>query len=78
MLRLIVLVAAFAFTGTAHAQTAPSASDIASYTGLHLAAHEGRTDEIERLITAGADLNAVIVRAEHLPTWPPSRPTMKR
>jgi len=58
MLHSIILVVALAFTGTAHAQTAPSASDIASYNGLHLAAHEGRADEIKRLITAGADLNA--------------------
>ena len=44
--------------GAAHAQTAPSNSDIASYFGLHLAAHEGRVEEINRLIAEGADLNA--------------------
>ena len=58
MLRSLIIAATLAFCGAAHAQTAPSASDIASYTGLHLAAHEGRVDEIDRLITAGADLNA--------------------
>ena len=58
MLRSLIIAAALAFCGSAHAQTAPSASDIASYTGLHLAAHEGRVDEIKRLIAAGADLNA--------------------
>lgn len=40
------------------AQTAPSASEIASYDGLHLAAHSGRLDQIDRLIAAGADLDA--------------------
>ncbi|AVX05929.1 ankyrin-1 (plasmid) [Maritalea myrionectae] len=45
-------------TSTAVAQTAPSAFDIASYTGLHLASHEGQVAEIDRLIAQGADLNA--------------------
>ena len=58
MLRSLIIATALAFCGAAHAQTAPSASDIASYTDLHLAAHEGRVDEIKRLIAAGADLNA--------------------
>ena len=58
MLRSLIIVAALALSGAANAQTAPSAADIASYTGLHLAAHEGHVDEINRLIAAGADLNA--------------------
>lgn len=58
MLRSLIMAATVAFCGAAHAQTAPSASEIASYGGLHLAAHEGRVDEINRLITSGADLNA--------------------
>ncbi len=58
MLRSLIIAATVAFCGMAHAQTAPSASEIASYTGLHLAAHEGRVDEINRLIASGADLNA--------------------
>lgn len=58
MLRSLIIAATVAFCGTAHAQTAPSATEIASYTGLHLAAHEGRMDEINRLIASGADLNA--------------------
>ena len=41
----------------ANAQTAPSAAEIASYSGLHLAAHEGRADDIERLIAEGANPN---------------------
>ncbi|AXI43997.1 ankyrin repeat domain-containing protein [Sulfitobacter sp. SK011] len=58
MLRSLIIAASVAFCGTAHSQTAPSASDIASYSGLHRAAHEGQVDEINRLIAAGADLNA--------------------
>jgi ankyrin repeat protein len=58
MLRSLIIAAALAFDSAALAQTAPSASDIASYTGLHLAAHEGRVDEINRLIEQGHDLNA--------------------
>lgn len=56
MFRSIVLM--LVLSGAASAQTAPSASDIASYTGLHLAAHRGQVSEITRLIAAGADLNA--------------------
>ena len=58
MLRSLIIVAALALTGAAQAQTAPSASEIATYTGLQLAAHEGRVDEINRLIAQGADVNA--------------------
>ncbi|MGB5865340.1 MAG: ankyrin repeat domain-containing protein, partial [Sulfitobacter sp.] len=57
MLRSFLLALAIGTAGSSHAQTAPSASDIASYTGLHLAAYEGDVDEINRLIAAGADLN---------------------
>jgi len=42
----------------ANAQVAPSQSQIAKYDGLHLAAHEGDVTEIERLVEAGADVNA--------------------
>ncbi|MHA6267125.1 ankyrin repeat domain-containing protein [Aliiroseovarius sp. CAU 1755] len=58
MLRFLIIAATFAFTGVAHAQTAPSTSDIASYTGLHLAAHEGHLDDVNRLIASGADVDA--------------------
>lgn len=57
MLRSLLLALAVGAVGYAQAQTPPSASDIRSYTGLHLAAHEGDVDEINRLIAAGADLN---------------------
>ncbi|OSP53613.1 ankyrin repeat domain-containing protein [Pseudoruegeria sp. SK021] len=58
MLRSIIFAATVGLCGSAHAQTAPSASDIASYTGLHLAAHQGDVAAINRLIAADADLNA--------------------
>jgi ankyrin repeat protein len=54
MFRFLLLVAGLAWASSAVAQTAPSASDIASYTGLHLAAHEGDVAEINRLLAAGA------------------------
>ncbi len=57
MLRSLLFALAIGTVGSAHAQRAPSASDIASYTGQHLAAHEDNVDEISRLIAAGADLN---------------------
>lgn len=57
MLRSLIIIAALSVTGSAKAQIAPSATEIASYTGLHLAAHEGDVDEINRLIVQGADLN---------------------
>lgn len=58
MLRSIILIAGLAMSGSAHAQTAPSAADIATYSGLHLAAHQGDVAEINRLLAAGADPDA--------------------
>ena len=43
---------------TALAQVAPSAVEAAAYTGLHAAAHKGDTAKLQRLIAAGATLNA--------------------
>lgn len=57
MLRSLLIFASLALSSAAIAQTAPTRSDIASYTGLHLAAHEGQVAEINRLIATGADLN---------------------
>jgi len=57
MLRSLIIAAALSLSAAAFAQTAPSASDIASYSGLHLAAHKGRVEEIESLIAAGEDPN---------------------
>ncbi len=42
----------------ATAQVPPTASEVARYSGLHVAAHKGDIAEIERLISAKADLNA--------------------
>ena len=39
-----------------HAQTAPSASEIENFQGLHLAAHEGDVEATKRFIKNGADL----------------------
>ena len=47
-----------ALSSSAVAQTAPSASELAAYDGLFLAAHEGDVAAIERLVAAGADVNA--------------------
>lgn len=40
------------------AQIAPNASEIASYRGLHAAAHRGDLQEIAKLVAAGQDVNA--------------------
>ena len=42
----------------AAAQTAPTPAEIARYTGLHKAAHEGDAAAIARLAAGGADINA--------------------
>ena len=42
----------------ASAQVAPDASEVARYTGLHLAAHRGDVTAIEKLVAAKADVNA--------------------
>lgn len=41
-----------------HAQTAPSASDVARYEGLHRAAHSGALETLRQLIVDGADVDA--------------------
>lgn len=43
--------------GTAHAQVAPSASDIAAYAGLLAAAASGDARRVEAVLAAGADPN---------------------
>ena len=57
MLRLLALVLLLAPTMSS-AQTAPSAQQIAKYDGLHRAAHDGDVSAIQRLVEAGADVNA--------------------
>ena len=58
MLRAILVSMLLATTTAAQAQTAPSTSEIAAYTGLHRAAQNGDVDEIRRLAAAGMDVNA--------------------
>ncbi len=53
---LLVTSLATAQDGVTMAQTPPSASDAARYTGLLAAAYEGDADEARRLIAAGSDL----------------------
>jgi ankyrin repeat protein len=45
-------------TPRVEAQVAPSAAEVARYSGLHAAAHSGDLAELERLIAQGVDLNA--------------------
>ncbi len=61
MLRaILVSILPFVCAGAtaAHAQTAPSSSEIAAYEGLHRAAQNGDVAEIRRLAAAGADIDA--------------------
>ncbi|HQU68176.1 MAG TPA: ankyrin repeat domain-containing protein [Albidovulum sp.] len=56
MFRLIL--AFLLLAAPAAAQTAPSAAEIAAYTGLHRAAYDGDAGAIRQLIAEGADVNA--------------------
>ncbi|HWM83574.1 MAG TPA: ankyrin repeat domain-containing protein [Pseudolabrys sp.] len=62
MLRMILVCVLLATTSfmqasLVHAQTAPSAGEIAAYEGLHRAAQSGHVDDIRRLAGAGAALD---------------------
>jgi uncharacterized protein len=60
-LRLILTCFSLAITGavtSASAQTAPSQSEVAEYTGLHKAAHIGDAVAIHKLLSKGANLEA--------------------
>ena len=64
-LRLFSLVIATAIglvcvihAAPARAQVAPDASELARYTGLHIAAHRGDVAAIDKLIAGKADVNA--------------------
>ena len=57
--RLLLAITMVMATGNhALAQVAPSAAEVAAYTGLHAAAQKGDIAKIERLAAAKADLNA--------------------
>lgn len=58
MFRVILISLGLLMSHAAQAQTPPSPAQIAGYTGLHLAAHQGNAAEIARLAASGADLNA--------------------
>ena len=55
---VVMALLACAFAGAASAQVAPSATEIAAYTGLFAAAARGDAAEISRLAASGADVNA--------------------
>lgn len=57
-MRAIIIAAMLTTAIPAWAQTAPSASEIAAYQGLHLAAHHGDAGAIRALAAAGAELDA--------------------
>lgn len=60
LLRAVVIAGA-AWLGTvlpASAQVAPSATEVAAYTGLHAAAHRGDTARLKALLAAGAPVDA--------------------
>jgi hypothetical protein len=56
-MRTSLLLALALFAAGAAAQVAPTASELAAYTGLHAAAARGEAAEIARLVKSGADLN---------------------
>lgn len=58
MKKFLLVALMSAFTNYAQAQTAPSKSEVASYLGLHRAAHTGDLEDIARFVAAGADLNS--------------------
>jgi ankyrin repeat protein len=56
LLSVLALVASF---GSVCSQVAPSSTEVASYTGIHAAAHKGDTAEIRRLIKTGINLQHI-------------------
>lgn len=57
-MRAIVIAAMLTAAAPAWAQTAPSAAEIATYQGLHLAAHNGDAAAIRAFAADGAELDA--------------------
>lgn len=57
-MRFVFAALLIALAALAHAQTTPSASDIAAYDGLFRAAHDGDVAAIRRLTEQGADTEA--------------------
>ncbi|WP_127520539.1 ankyrin repeat domain-containing protein [Mesorhizobium sp. Z1-4] len=57
-MRAFIIAAMLTTAIPAWAQTAPSATEVAAYQGLHLAAHNGDAAAIRALAAAGAELDA--------------------
>ena len=53
------IILCLCLASAAQAQTAPSASEIAGYDGLHRAAQDGDIPAIRQLVAKGADVNAL-------------------
>src|SRR5215813_2650728 len=72
-IRLVTILSTLFFaTQIAGAQVAPTASELTTYRGLHAAAAKGDTSEIERLVKAGAPVDARDSRARtplHVATY---------
>jgi len=60
--RTALLLAALVCVGTVQAQVAPSATDLAQYSGLHAAAHRGDVGQIRKLLVA---VDAIASRDGH-------------
>ena len=58
MLKLATLLLFAALASAAHAQVAPTAAEVAAYTGLFAAAARGDATEIAKLAAAGANVKA--------------------
>jgi len=71
--RLVTILSTLFFTTlVAGAQVAPTASELTAYRGLHAAAAKGDATEIERLVKAGAPIDARDSRARtplHVATY---------
>lgn len=55
---MAVLMAMASLASPAQAQVAPSAAEVARYTGLHAAAHKGDLTQAKKLLATGASVNA--------------------
>lgn len=53
-----IILAMAMLAGSAQAQIAPSAAEVARYTGLHAVAHRGDVLWVEKKLAGGADVNA--------------------
>ena len=56
--RALLFLVLIGVAGPATAQIAPSAAEIATYSGLHAAAAKGDTAEIEKLVKTGSPIDA--------------------